>query len=68
MKNILTESLYVKGILKSSRNQTETEDFRKWFGVWWDAPSHASKAVNADGTAKVVYHGSQMAFFNTFMS
>lgn len=66
MKNILTESLYVKGILKSSRNQTETEDFRKWFGDWWDAPAHASKAVNADGTAKVVYHGSQMAFFNTF--
>ena len=38
------------------------DNFRKWFGDWRNAPAHTSKAVNADGTAKVVNHGSQMTF------
>lgn len=50
-------------IRKSSRNvnsvsvnQTETENFKKWFGDWQNDPANASKVVNADGTPKVVYH------------
>lgn len=49
-------------IRKSSRNvnslsdQTETENFKKWFGDWQNDPARASKVVNEDGTPKVVYH------------
>lgn len=48
-----------------SENQTETENFKKWFGDWQKNPAKASKVVNEDGTPKVVYHGSP-ADFNTF--
>lgn len=46
-------------IRKSSRNvnslsdQTETENFKKWFGDWQNDPARASKVVNEDGTPKV---------------
>lgn len=46
-------------IRKSSRNvnslsdQTETENFKKWFGDWQNDPAKASKVVNEDGTPKV---------------
>ena len=49
-------------IRKSSRNvnslsdQTETENFKKWFGDWQNDPTRASKVVNEDGTPKVLYH------------
>ena len=43
-------------LLKSSRNQTETNDFKLWFGDWHNDPKNASKVVNADGTPKVLYH------------
>lgn len=49
-------------IRKSSRNvnslsdQTETENFKKWFGDWQNDPASASKVVNEDGTPKVLYH------------
>lgn len=56
-KNNATE-----GILKSSRNQTETDSFKKWFGDWQNDPEHASKVVNEDGTPKVVYHGTNAEF------
>lgn len=62
MNNILTELLHVKGILKSSRNQIETDSFKKWFDDWQNAPAHASKVVNADGTPKVVYHKTNAEF------
>lgn len=51
-----------EGILKSSRNQTETDSFKKWFGDWQNDPEHASKVVNEDGTPKVVYHGTNAEF------
>lgn len=62
MNNILSELLYVKGVLKSSRNQTETASFKQWFGDWQNDPEHASKVVNEDGTPKVVYHGTNAEF------
>lgn len=40
-----------------SENQTETENFKRWFGDWENDPAKASKVVNEDGTPKVVYHG-----------
>lgn len=48
-----------EGILKSSRNQTETDSFKKWFGDWQNDPEHASKVVNEDGTPLVMYHGTR---------
>ena len=39
-----------------SENQTETENFKKWFGNWQNDPAKASKVVNEDGTPKVLYH------------
>ncbi len=43
----------VKGYFKKI-SQTETKQFKKWFGN--------SKAVNEDGTPKVYYHGSNANF------
>lgn len=47
-----------ESMLYSSRNvqQTESEQFKNWFGDWQNAPANASKVVNADGTPKVVCH------------
>ena len=42
---------------QAKNDQTETEAFKKWFGDWQNHPESASKVVNADGTPKVVYHG-----------
>lgn len=41
----------------SVQNVTETQQFKRWFGDWQNHPERASKVVNADGTPKVVYHG-----------
>lgn len=56
-------------IRKSSRNvnsvsgnQTETENFKKWFGDWQNDPANASKVVNEDGTPKVLYHQTSADF------
>ena len=45
-----------------SENQTETENFKKWFGDWQNDPASASKVVNEDGTPKVMYHGTNAEF------
>lgn len=41
---------------------TETQQFKRWFGDWKNHPENASKVVNADGTPKVVYHGTNNDF------
>ena len=41
---------------------TETQQFKRWFGVWQNHPNTASKIVNADGTPRVMYHGSPAQF------
>lgn len=46
---------------------TESRQFKRWFGDWQKKPRNASKVVNADGTPKVVYHGTA-GEFNTFRS
>ena len=44
-------------------NQTQTQQFKRWFGDWQNDPQNASKVVNADGTPKVVYHGTNAEFW-----
>ncbi len=46
----------------SKSNQTISENFKKWFGDWQNSPETASKVVNADGTPKIMYHGSPEQF------
>ena len=46
---------------------TQSQQFKRWFGDWQNHPENASKVVNADGTPKVVYHGTN-ATFNVFQS
>lgn len=35
----------------------KSKQFIRWFGDWQNKPETASKIVNADGTPKVMYHG-----------
>ena len=49
----------VKEFVKAT---TDTMQFKRWFGDWQNDPQNASKVVNADGTPKVVYHGTNVKF------
>ena len=60
--SIRDEGSTVKPKLK---NVTQSQQFKRWFGDWQNHQESASKVVNADGTPKVVYHGTN-AEFNTF--
>ena len=44
-------------------NVTQTQQFKRWFGDWQKDPKRASKVVNADGTPKIVYHGTNSDFW-----
>ena len=44
--------------VKEPKDQIQTKGFKKWFGN--------SKVVNADGTPKVMYHGTPNGNFDTF--
>lgn len=53
----------VKGNVRySARNQTESKEFKQWFGDWQNDPANASKVVNEDGTPKVLYHQTSADF------
>lgn len=41
--------------MKISEN-TQSQQFKRWFGDWQNDPASASKVVNEDGTPKVLYH------------
>lgn len=45
----------------------QSQQFKRWFGDWQNDPAHASRAVNEDGTPKVVYHGTnaELTVFNS---
>ena len=47
--------------MKISEN-TQSQQFKRWFGDWQNDPASASKVVNEDGTPKVVYHGTNTEF------
>lgn len=40
----------------------QSQQFKRWFGDWQNDPAKASKIVNADGTPKVMYHGTNAEF------
>ena len=44
--------------VKEQKDQIQTKEFKQWFGN--------SKVVNADGTPKVMYHGTPNGNFDTF--
>ena len=44
---------------------TQSQQFKRFFGDWQNDPKNASKVVNADGTPRIVYHGTS-AEFNEF--
>ena len=46
----------------SSRNQTESDNFKQWFGDWQNDPQNASKVVNADGTPKRLYRYTNLEY------
>lgn len=41
---------------------TQSQQFKRWFGDWQNKPQSASKVVNADGSPKIMYHGSPAQF------
>ena len=45
--------------VKEPKDQIQTKEFKQWFGN--------SKVVNADGTPKVMYHGTPNGNFDTFV-
>lgn len=47
--------------MKISEN-TQSQQFKRWFGDWQNDPASASKVVNEDGTPKVVYHQTSADF------
>ena len=60
--NVTQQAENVNGILKSSRNQTKTENFKRWFGDWQNDPQNASKVMNADGTPKRLYRYTNLEY------
>lgn len=47
--------------MKISEN-TQSQQFKRWFGDWQNDPANASKVVNEDGTPKVLYHQTSADF------
>jgi hypothetical protein len=47
--------------MKISEN-TQSQQFKRWFGDWQNDPARASKVVNEDGTPKIMYHGTGAEF------
>lgn len=43
-------------------DQTQSVQFKQWFGDWQNDPEHASKVVDEDGKPLVVYHGTDLEF------
>ena len=55
----VSDNLASKNKLESRIDQTETPEFKNWFGDWKKDPANASKVVDADGKPLVVYHGTR---------
>ncbi len=45
------------------QEQTQSQQFKDWFGDWQNDPTRASKVVNEDGTPRIVYHGTNQNFW-----
>lgn len=59
--NIIVRDIALK-VNKKISNFTQSQQFKRWFGDWQNNPDEASKVVNADGTPKIMYHGSPYTF------
>ena len=59
--NIIVRDIGLK-VNKKISNFTQSLQFKRWFGDWQNDPQKASKVVNADGTPKIMYHGSPENF------
>ncbi len=46
--------------------QTQSEEFKNWFGDWENDPGGASKVVDAEGRPLAVYHGTSSPGFDSF--
>ena len=53
-------------VKKIFKNQTETQQFKRWFGDWIKNPSKASEVVDKEGKPLIVYHGSPELNINIF--
>lgn len=49
-------------VKRYSLRQTQTPEFKNWFGDWENDPQNASKIVDEDGRPLVVYHGTSENF------
>ena len=47
---------------KDDDDSVHSQELKNWFGDWQNDSRSASKVVNADGTPKIMYHGSQNSF------
>lgn len=47
---------------KDVDDSVHSQEFKNWFGDWQNNSENASKVVNADGTPKIMYHGSPNSF------
>lgn len=47
-------------------DQTQSLQFKRWFGDWQNDPEHASKVVDAEGKPLVVYHTTWSEPFTAF--
>ena len=47
---------------KDVDDSVQSQEFKNWFGDWRNDSENASKVVNADGTPKIMYHGSPNSF------
>ncbi|MGN0542991.1 MAG: hypothetical protein ACI4JG_06010 [Acutalibacteraceae bacterium] len=47
---------------KDVDDSVQSQEFKNWFGDWQNDSENASKVVNADGTPKIMYHGSPNSF------
>ncbi len=62
-KNITDSNTIIRNVNnnvnRKIENVTQSQQFKRWFGDWQNDPKSASKVVNADGTPKVMYHGTR---------
>ncbi|MGN0182884.1 MAG: LPD23 domain-containing protein, partial [Candidatus Ornithomonoglobus sp.] len=68
LNNGYTDSIAYTGLKVNAKlkNNTYSQQFKRWFGDWEKSPNTASKVVNDDGTPKVVYHGTSRGGFTEF--
>ena len=52
-----TSMPFMQAVAPKSLLQTETSNFKNWFGDWQNAPESASKVVDESGMPLAVYHG-----------